>query len=92
MLYLSAAWAAVTLALLIGVIRLSYRIEARSRPRPAVPVYTNFIATALNIGVARDRQTQALRRRMLGLWLVIALGFAAFAIAIETLGLPTEHA
>jgi len=56
------------IAFLIAAIPLSYRIEARSKPRRKVlglPGYTNIWAVALNIGVARDPETQTLRRRML---------------------------
>jgi len=80
--YISSIWALVTLGLFIVVIRLSYRIEARSKPPRRIPAFTNFIATALNLGVARDGQTQALRRRMLFFLGVIALGFVALAIVL----------
>lgn len=88
MFYIAIVWAALTLALFIAVIRLSYRIEARSKPRPPFPFFTNFVATALNIGVARDSQTQALRRRMLILWAAIVLGFIALAVATQSLAPP----
>lgn len=86
--YVSTIWAVVTLALFVAVIRLSYRIEARSKPARRIPVFTNFIATALNAGVARDAQTQAIRRRMLILWSVIVLGFIVFAIILGTMAPP----
>ncbi|MEM7442158.1 MAG: hypothetical protein AAF414_02385 [Pseudomonadota bacterium] len=76
----SLVWSIVTLGLFSGIIRLSYRIEARSKPKPTLPVFTNFLATALNIGVARDAGTQRMRRRMLALWAAIALAFIGFAL------------
>ena len=53
--------------ILITAIRLCYRVEERSealRNRTGVPVNANIPAVMFNWKVARDAETQALRRRM----------------------------
>ncbi|MBU0585277.1 MAG: hypothetical protein KKB66_06130 [Alphaproteobacteria bacterium] len=76
----SGVWALAMLAVFIKAIRLSYRIEARSeglRNTLGVPQKAMMIHTAFNWKVARDPETQALRRRMLFL---LALNLAGFVL------------
>ena len=73
-------WALAMLAIFIQAIRLSYRIEARSeglRNTLGVPQKAMMIHAAFNWKVARDPETQALRRRML---LLLALNLAGFVL------------
>ncbi|MGD9914280.1 MAG: hypothetical protein AB7S80_09370 [Rhizobiaceae bacterium] len=79
-------WAVVMLAVFIQAIRLSYRIEARSKGlknTSGLPRKAMIVHTVLNISVARDVETQAMRRRMNRLLLVNAAGFVVFAIGIR---------
>lgn len=70
------------IAVLLSAIRLSYAIEARSDPRKATRSfgYTNIWGVALNWRVARDPETQALRRSLLVHLGIIALMFAMLAL------------
>lgn len=82
-------WGAASIALLISAARLCYRIEARSGRRPlkwGLPGYANVIPAAFNIGVARDAETQGLRRRMNGRLAAILAGFAIFYIFLWATG------
>jgi hypothetical protein len=75
---ITAVWAVAMLAIFIQAIRLSYRIEARSdglRNKLGVPQKALLVHTALNLKVARDAETQELRRRMLLLLFLNLLGF-----------------
>jgi hypothetical protein len=77
----SGLWAVGMLAILIQVIRLSYRIEQRSerlRNRTGLPMYAALPFTVTNWRVSRDDETQALRRRMLLLLGLILAGFVLF--------------
>jgi hypothetical protein len=77
--WLAGVWAIVMLAVFIQAIRLSYRIEARSPDlvnRSGLPQNAMIFHTVTNSGVARDAETQAMRRRMNMLLLVDAAGFA----------------
>ena len=69
------------LAIFIQAIRLSYRIEARSpdlHNTSGFPRKAMMFHTVTNWNVARDDETQAMRRRMnLLLVLVIVAGFVA---------------
>jgi hypothetical protein len=72
-------WAIAMLAVFILAIRLSYRIEARSNDlanRSGLPRKAMMFHTIANMNVARDPETQAMRRRMNGLLLVVLAGFA----------------
>ena len=87
--YVSTLWALGTIALLILAIRLSYQIEHRSgigQAKWKIPVYASVIPVAFNIGVARDAQTQALRRRMVLYLVTILAGFVVFGMIVATLG------
>jgi len=78
-------WAAAVLAIFIMAIRLSYKIEARSeglRNRTGVPQRAQLLHTVTNWKVARDAETQALRRRMNGLLLAVLVAMILFAVAV----------
>ncbi|MER9714353.1 hypothetical protein [Mesorhizobium sp. M0195] len=66
------------LAIFILAIRLSYRIEARSpglTNRSGFPRKAMMFHTVTNTNVALDQETQAMRRRMIGLLLIVLAGF-----------------
>ncbi|RWP72624.1 hypothetical protein [Mesorhizobium sp.] len=76
---LCGVWALVMLAIFIQAIRLSYRIEARSPDlanRSGFPRNAMMFHTVTNMNVARDEETQAMRRRMNRLLLIVLAGFA----------------
>ncbi len=80
---LAAVWGVVTLVLFLIVLKLCYRIEARSLPPGKAPRrwgYADIIGVSFNVGVARDAETQGLRRRMLILLALIVIGFIAVAL------------
>nr|WP_246461309.1 hypothetical protein [Mesorhizobium sangaii] len=67
------------MAVFILAIRLSYRIEARSPDlinRSGFPRKAMMFHTVTNMKVARDEETQAMRRRMNRLLLIVLAGFA----------------
>lgn len=79
-------WALAVLAVFIQAIRLSYRIEARSHDlvnRTGLPMKAQMFHTVTNWKVARDPETQALRRRMNWLLLVCLAGMVAMGVAIN---------
>ncbi|TPM39442.1 hypothetical protein [Mesorhizobium sp. B2-3-4] len=86
-LYLLAGiWAIAILAVFILAIRLSYRIEARSPDltnRSGYPRKAMMFHTITNMNVARDEETQAMRRRMNILLLVVLAGFAVMAAGLS---------
>ncbi|MCF6099042.1 hypothetical protein [Mesorhizobium muleiense] len=76
---LCGVWALLMLAIFIQAIRLSYRIEARSpglTNRSGFPRNAMIFHTVTNTNVARDEETQAMRRRMNRLLLIVLAGFA----------------
>ncbi|MER8827398.1 hypothetical protein NKH73_15015 [Mesorhizobium sp. M0938] len=76
---LCGVWALVMLVIFVQAIRLSYRIEARSPDltnRSGFPRNAMMFHTVTNTNVARDEETQAMRRRMNRLLLVVLAGFA----------------
>jgi len=78
-------WAIAMLVVFVQATRLSYRIEARSPDlanRSGVPRKAMLFHTIANLNVARDAETQALRRRMIMLLLVVVAGFLAMAAGI----------
>ena len=85
--YLQAGvWALGILAVFILAIRSSYRIEARSPDltnRGGFPRKAMMFHTITNMKVARDPETQAMRRRMNGLLLVVLAGFAIMAAGLH---------
>jgi len=84
----SGVWAVAMLAIFIQAIRLSYQIEKRSPDlvnKLGVPQRAQIFHTVTNWKVARDAETQGLRRRMILLLLVCLLGLIAFAIVASQL-------
>ena len=83
---LAGVWALAILAVFIQAIRLSYRIEARSpglTNRSGFPRKAMMFHTITNIKVARDEETQAMRRRMNGLLLIVLAGFAIMGAGLH---------
>jgi hypothetical protein len=77
--WLSGVWAVAMLAVFIQAIRLCYRVEARSpdlRNASGMPRNAMVLHAVTNWKVARDAETQALRRRMNLLLLANLAGFA----------------
>ncbi|RUW24319.1 hypothetical protein EN858_24060 [Mesorhizobium sp. M4B.F.Ca.ET.215.01.1.1] len=82
---LFGVWALAILAVFIQAIRLSYRIEARSPDltnRTGVPRNAMMFHTITNLSVARDEETQGLRRKMIRLLLIVVGGFVVLAVGI----------
>ncbi|MGE0502917.1 MAG: hypothetical protein AB7I79_17360 [Rhizobiaceae bacterium] len=82
-------WGLAMVVVLILAISLSYRIEARSAKltnRTGIPRRAMLFHTVTNIGVAGDPETQAMRRRMNLLLLVILAGFVLFFIGYRLFG------
>ena len=82
-------WALAMLVVFIQATRLSYRIEARSpglTNRSGLPRKAMLFHTITNLNVARDEETQALRRRMIRLLLVVVAGFVLMAAGIGFAG------
>ncbi|MER9415575.1 hypothetical protein NKI95_06255 [Mesorhizobium sp. M0306] len=83
---LCGVWALVMLAIFILAIRLSYRIEARSpglTNRSGFPRKAMMFHTVTNTNVAGDQETQAMRRRMIGLLLIVLAGFALLSAGVS---------
>jgi hypothetical protein len=75
---LAGVWALAILAVFIQAIQLSYRIEARSPDltnRSGFPRKAMMFHTITNMKVARDPETQGMRRRMNRLLLIVLAGF-----------------
>ena len=82
-------WAIAILVVFVQATRLSYRIEARSpglANRGGVPRKAMLFHTITNLNVARDEETQALRRRMIIRLLIVIAGFLAMAAGIGLAG------
>lgn len=83
---LSGVWSVIMLAVFIQAIRLSYKIEKRSPDlvnRTGLPMRAQIIHTVTNWKVARDPETQALRRQMNRLLLICLAGMIAMAVAVN---------
>ena len=87
---LAGVWGIGMVMIFIMAIRLSYAIERRSAglqntsglPRKAMMFHTVF-----NLNVARDPETQTMRRRMIKLLLVNVVGFVLmFVYAVKLRG------
>lgn len=78
---LTGLWSAGTIAALIYAVRICYQIERRSgwRKPGSVPTYAAWIPVIFNWGVARDDETQALRRKMNLFFLGILASMVLFA-------------
>ena len=86
---LAGVWAIAILVVFVQAVRLSYRIEARSPGlvnRSGYPRKAMLFHTITNINVARDEETQAMRRRMNRLLLVVVAGFVVMAAGIGFAG------
>ncbi|TIW65093.1 MAG: hypothetical protein E5V60_17360, partial [Mesorhizobium sp.] len=78
-------WALAILVVFVQATRLSYRIEARSPDlanRSGVPRKAMLFHTVTNLSVARDEETQGLRRKMIRLLLIVVGGFLVLAVGI----------
>lgn len=85
----AGVWGIAMVIVFILAIRLSYRIEARSEGltnRSGIPRKAMIFHTVFNLKVARDPESQAMRRRMLRLLAVNAVGFILLGIAIALRG------
>ncbi len=85
----AGVWGLAMVAVLISAIRLCYRVEERSealRNRTGLPMKAQWIQVIVNHGVARDAETQALRRRANRRFLVILAGFALFGLVLHFAG------
>jgi hypothetical protein len=74
----AGVWAIAMLVIFILAIRLSYAIERRSsdlQNTSGVPRKAMMFHTVFNLSVARDAETQAMRRRMIALLLANLVGF-----------------
>jgi hypothetical protein len=83
---LCGVWALLMLAIFIQAVRLSYRIEARSpglTNRSGFPCNAMIFHTVTNTNVARDEETQAMRRRMNRLLLIVLAGFALLLVGVS---------
>lgn len=83
-------WGLGMIAILISAIRLCYAVEQRSgwKKPGSLPTYAAWVPVILNIGVARDGETQALRRRMNLRFLLILAGFVLFYLWLRRHGMP----
>jgi len=82
---LFGVWTLAILVAFIQAIRLSYRIEARSPDltnRSGFPRNAMMFHAITNLSVARDEETQGLRRKMIGLLLMVVAGFVLLAAGI----------
>ncbi|RWG80806.1 hypothetical protein [Mesorhizobium sp.] len=78
-------WAIAMLVFFVQATQLSCRIEARSPDlvnRTGIPRKAMLFHTVINLKVARDAETQALRRRMIGLLLVVVAGFVLMSVGL----------
>jgi hypothetical protein len=79
-------WGIVMVAIFIQAIRLSYAVERRSpdlQNRTGIPRNAMIFHTVTNRRVARDPETQELRRRMNRLLLVNLIGFVLMFLYIQ---------
>ena len=85
MYLLPGVWAMAMLAIFLWAVRLSYKIEARSpalRNTSGIPRNAMLLHTVTNRNVARDDETQAMRRRMIVLLLAVLAGFVLLGLWI----------
>lgn len=85
----STLWAIVMLVVFIQAIRLSYRVEGRSpdlKNKTGMPRNAMIFHTVTNWKVARDEETQGLRRTMNRLLLANLAGFVLFWIGLSLSG------
>lgn len=82
-------WGLVMIAVFIQAIRLSYRIEARSPDltnKSGFPRNAMIFHTVTNSGVARDAETQGMRRRMIMLLVANLIGFSLLWVGLRYIG------
>jgi hypothetical protein len=88
-LYLAIGVGAIAImAVLLLAIRLSYRIEARSpglANRSGFPRNAMLFHTITNLNVARDEETQALRRQMIELLLIVVVGAVLMVVVVASI-------
>ncbi len=88
---LGGVWGIVMVVVFIMAIRLSYRIEARSpglKNTSGFPRWAMLFHTVTNSSVARDDETQAMRRRMNMLLLINLVGFVLFFFLLRWVQAP----
>ena len=86
---LAGVWGVAMIAVFVQAVRLSYRIEARSPElanKSGIPRNAMILHTAMNWNVARDAETQALRRLMNRLLLINLAGFVLLWIGLYAVG------
>lgn len=86
---LTGSWGIAMVAVFVCAIRLSYRIEARSPDlanTSGFPRNAMIFHTVTNSGVARDAETQAMRRRMNWLLVVNLAGFGLLWVGLRFVG------
>lgn len=86
---IAGVWGLVMVAVFIQAIRLCYRVEARSPDltnRSGLPRNAMVFHVLANRGVARDDETQALRRRMILLLVVNLAGFLLLWLGLRAAG------
>ena len=86
---IAGAWGLVMVAVFIQAIRLCYRVEARSPEltnRSGLPRNAMVFHVLANRRVARDAETQAMRRRMVMLFLVNLAGFVLLWVGLRAAG------
>ena len=80
----SLAWAGVVLTVFVNAIRLSYRIEeASDGGKSSLPRYANIPRVVANYKIARDPQTQAMRRMLLWHLFAVLCLLAVFAVIVR---------
>ena len=82
---LAGVWALAILAVFIQAIRPSYPVEARSPDltnRSGFPRKAMMFHTIANMSVARDAETQGMRRRMNRLLLIVLAGFVVMWVGL----------
>ena len=86
---LAGVWGLVMIVVFIQAIRLCYRVEARSEGlenRSSFPRNAMVFHVLANRRVARDAETQAMRRRMVMLFLVNLAGFVLLWVGLRAAG------
>lgn len=80
---LAGLFGLLALGAFISAIPISYRVEARSNPARfggRRTGFTNIWAVVFNIGVARDEETQSMRRKVLIRLAFVAVLFTGMAV------------
>ncbi|MBM3609729.1 MAG: hypothetical protein FJX29_15005 [Alphaproteobacteria bacterium] len=83
---IAVIWGVATLYLFLQVIGLCYRIEKRSYPEAFAtdtPRRANILGVIFNYKIARDRDTQAMRKQMNFYLAIILAGFVAMGLLVS---------